>query len=192
MAQTCHAQGVYQLTVTHRILAEQALGLEAELAIQPDRRVVVRIHRQFHPLHVHPVVREVQRRGQQASTQAFALPRHRNPHADVGAMTAPNARELLQADVADHLPLMQRHQLHHPLVPGRQAFAPDLGGLVRRLQHLASNRGVVVQRSNAFDVGFAETLEGNDGIAGRHRGFFLERGAARYPLPAVIQWSRAA
>ena len=93
-----------QHAVTHGVVAKQAFGFEAELAVQADGRFVVGVHRSSTPLQVHPVVGDIQRRRQQFRTDALALPRHRNAHAEIAGMAATDARELLQANVADDRP----------------------------------------------------------------------------------------
>ncbi|MNZ51295.1 hypothetical protein D3C78_691050 [compost metagenome] len=96
------------------------------------------------------------------------MPLDRNTHAETAGMAATNARELLQANVADDRALMQGHYLHQAFVIRRQATAPELGGLKRHLQGLPGDGGIVVQRRNAFDMGFVEALERDNGFGGRH------------------------
>ena len=79
--------------------------------------------------------------------------------------------------------LMQRHQLHHPLVVRQQALAPDLDGLKRHLQHLTGDGRLVVERSDALNVGLVEAFEVNGGVVVGHGGSFLDRCVADHSKP---------
>nr|GEX69760.1 hypothetical protein [Tanacetum cinerariifolium] len=145
--------------VTNGVVPQTAFGFETEFAIQRQRGFVVGKYGQFDTVQVHPVVRDFQHGSHQPRPNPFALPRRCHAHTNGAYMTLPNARVLLQPDVADHLALMQSHKLYRTLIRARQPLAPDLSGLIRHLKHLTAHHGVVIKSRDALDMGLGKTMD---------------------------------
>lgn len=76
-------------------------------------------------------------------------------------MGTTHPRKLLQPQVADDFIPVQGHQFQVTFIIHRQTLAPDIGGLERHLQYLASDRWVVVERGDTREMGFSEACEGD-------------------------------
>ncbi|CAI8744967.1 hypothetical protein EMIT093MI4_140049 [Pseudomonas sp. IT-93MI4] len=185
------------MPVAHGVVTKQAFVLEAELAVEIDSRLVVGVHREFDPVQVHPVVGDVQRRRQQFRPDTLALPRDGDGHADTAGVGAADPRIVFQPEIANDHTLMQRHQLHHPFVIWRKAFAPNLSGLKRHLQHLPGHGRIVVQRGDALKVRLIEAFDFDGGSVVGHGRSFLDRWVAAYSKPLSLwlanikMWERA-
>lgn len=70
---------------------------------------------------------------------------------------------------------MQSNQFQRALVICLKSLTPDLGGLKRHLQHLPRDGGIVIERGDAFEVGFAGGDEVDDGGWVWHGGSVRDR-----------------
>lgn len=170
--QARHAVHVHEAPIPHRIVTHLPFGLEAELAIQRQRRGVVGVDGEFDAAQVHPVVGDVQQFAEQAAADSLALPGDGDTHADAAAVAAADARVLFEAGAADDVPLVQGDEDQQAVVVRAvvQALAALLHRLVGHLQDLAGHGGVVVQGGEAFHVAFAVAFEADRRRFGGHCG----------------------
>lgn len=170
--QARHAVHVHEAPIPHRVIAHLSFGLEAELAIQRQRRGVVGVDGEFDAAQVHPVVGDVQQFAEQTATDTLALPGDGDAQADAAAVAAADARVLFEAGAADDVPLVQGDEDQQAVVVHAvvQALAALLHRLVGHLQDLAGHGGIVVQGGEAFHVAFAVAFEADRRRFGGHCG----------------------
>src|SRR5229473_7007314 len=88
--QSCHEERVDVLSEAKGVPTSGSLGVEAELLVEPDRRLVIDIHRQFEPLQIKPIVGDVDERSHQRRADAAPLEIIMDGHADLADMAAPS------------------------------------------------------------------------------------------------------